>query len=85
VTKSFLQTIGLVDDPAGLQIVVDHFIKGIGTDQLGLNKSTEEIEIISKVEEKLLISNGTRRPFLYASSQNCTEMIVYGSKLFRYY
>lgn len=77
VTKTFVKTIGLLDDPSGLEFVINQFIKGV-KDQ-GSKRTKKETEIISKVEKLLLTENGTT-PFSFASSQRCTDMLVYGSE-----
>jgi len=80
VTKTFVQSLGLQDDPAGLELVISQFIKGAKDSKSGSGLSSSEAEIVSKVERILFDPNGTSTPFLFAASQNCSEMIVYGSE-----
>ena len=80
MTKSFLQTVGLLHDPAGFELVIDHFIKGFKADKSAFKGSNRtEMEIISNIE-KVLTNGSTTRPFLFVASQICPDMIVFGSK-----
>ena len=80
MTKTFVQSIGLLDDPEGLELIINHFIKGSKEPQTQAKQGPSgETEIISRVE-KVLQKDSKMISFLFASSQNCSDMIVYGSK-----
>jgi hypothetical protein len=77
VKRSFLVTMGINENPVASKLITEEFFEGITN--LSKKRTTEELSILSKIEQKLSTLN-ENKPFVFFASQACPDLLLHVGK-----
>ena len=74
VKRSFLDSMGINENPVASKLITEEFFEGITN--LSKKRSTEELNILSKIEQKMSTLD-ENKPFVFFASQTCPDLLLH--------
>ncbi len=75
--RSFLETMGVNEHPEASKLITEEFFEGITN--LSKKRTTEELNILSKIEQKMSTLD-EHTPFVFFASQTCPDLLLHVGK-----